>query len=68
MLESDMSEDLLKNTKKVLINKREVKFHMVNKTIIFDEPISMQGGDRVEIEWVFSDDGTQVAKSVFICS
>jgi len=65
---NDIVEDIFEDAKKVLVNKREVKFHMVNKTIIFDEPISMQGGDRVEIEWVFSDDGTQVAKSVFICS
>lgn len=58
----------LSDIKRVKINKKEVKFHVVNKTIIFDEPITIQNGERVEIEWSLNEDGMQIVKSVFICS
>lgn len=66
--ESNISEKILKDAKKVKINKKEVKFHIEDNRIVFDEPISVQDGERIEMEIVLSADGIQVVNGVYICS
>lgn len=60
----DISEDILKRVKKVKLNKKEVKFHIVDNRIVFDEPISIRNGERIEIETILTTDRTKLVELV----